>query len=170
MTQQKNNRLRFGRLTEISTEELVAHMSDERLRAHMPLLTGTWDAPRIRDFVAAKEARWQEDGLGHWAFFKGDTYVGWGGFEAEGSGDDKEWDYGLVLRPDFFGLGPAITREALRFAVARADMAYVTCLLPPTRRKLGALKRFGAADLGLVTYAGERFRKFRVETPSRDRG
>ena len=158
MTQQKNNLLRFGRLTEVSTKDLVAHMGDPRLSAHMPLLIGTWDVARIRDFVTAKEARWKEDGLGHWAFFKGENYVGWGGFELE----DNEWDFGLVLRPDFFGLGPAITREALRFASARADMAHVTCLLPPTRRKLGALKRFGAVDLGLVTYAGERFRKFRV--------
>ena len=160
MTQQKNNLLRFGRLTEVSTKDLVAHMGDPRISAHMPLLTGTWDAPRIRDFVTAKEVRWKEDGLGHWAFFKGENYVGWGGFELE----DNEWDFGLVLRPDFFGLGPAITREALRFATARPDMPYVTCLLPPSRRKLGALKRFGAVELGLVTYAGERFRKFQVVT------
>ena len=141
-------------------EEIAAHMADPRMAAHMPLLTGTWDAARAAEFVAAKEACWARDGLGHWAILHGGAYAGWGGFQREGA----EWDFGLVLRPDAFGLGLRAARQALDFARADPRIPFVTFLLPPTRRHLGALARLGARPLGEIDYAGARFRKFRLET------
>ena len=152
--------IRFLRLSEVPPEAILAHMRHPRLADHMPLLTFEWTPERVAEFVAAKEACWQSDGLGHWAFTAGGEYVGWGGFQKEG----EEWDFGLVLRPDRFGLGRAIASKAL--AIARADprIPFVTFLLPPSRRHLGALQRLGARELGHADYAGHSFRKFRLDT------
>jgi len=151
----------FTRLSAIPPDEIVAHMSDPRVAEHMPLLTCLWDRAAATAFVADKEARWRRDGLGHWAILRDGRYVGWGGFQMEGD----EWDFGLVLRPDAFGLGTSIARKALEFARCDGRIPYVTFLLPPSRRRLGALARLGAQPVGEVDYGGARFRKFRLETP-----
>ena len=154
--------LRFARLTEVPLGDLVAHMSDPRLREHMPLLTGAWGEAEARAFVAAKEAAWARDGLGHWAFLADGRYVGWGGFQKEGA----EWDFGLVLRPQDFGLGQRITRAALDFARADPRIPFVTFLLPPSRRNLSALHRMGAQSAGRQDHSGATFLKYRLATPS----
>jgi RimJ/RimL family protein N-acetyltransferase len=150
----------FVRLTALLPEVLVAHMSDRRMAEHMPLLTEPRDPDVATRFVAAKEASWRRDGLGHWAILVDGLYVGWGGFQKEGD----EWDFGLVLRPDAFGLGWPIMRAALAFARADTRIPFVTFLLPPSRRKLGALARLGANAVGEVEHDGARFLKFRLDT------
>jgi GNAT superfamily N-acetyltransferase len=150
----------FNRLTEVSPEEILGHMADQRMAAHMPLLTTNWDLAAVADFVAAKEECWQRDGLGHWAVLCDGDYVGWGGFQKEG----EEWDYGLVLTPEAFGLGRRITEKALAFARQDDRIPYVTFLLPPSRRNLGALSRMGAKFVEEINYDGAPFRKYRLET------
>lgn len=150
----------FTRLTEVPLTDIAAHMSDPKVAEHMPLLTGAWDEAQAATFVAAKEACWQRDGLGHWAFWSGGDYLGWGGFQKEG----EEWDFGLVLRPDRFGWGLRIAHQALTFARRDSRIPYVTFLLPPTRRHLRGLARLGAVSVGEVTYDGARFLKFRLDT------
>jgi len=149
----------FARLTEVQPNLLVEHMSDPRMSEHMPLLTEPWNEDVAERFIAAKEAAWQRDGLGHWAIFVDGRYVGWGGFQKE----VDEWDFGLVLRPDAFGLGAAITRAVLDFARSDPRIALVTFLLPPSRRNLGALARLGARFVGEVDHAGATFRKYQIE-------
>lgn len=136
-------------------------MSNPRVAVHMPLLTDQWDYGTVRDFVAAKEACWHRDGLGHWAIMCDGRYVGWGGFQKEG----EEWDFGLVLKPEHFGLGAEISRKALAFAVADHRIPYVTFLLPPSRQHLGALARLGATFVGETEHAGATFLKYRLDTP-----
>ena len=153
-------KISFSRLSTIPVEEIAAHMSDPILAVHMPLLDGSWDNQRAADFVAMKEARWAQDGLGHWAILSDGDYVGWGGFQREGA----DWDFGLVLKPSAFGLGNRITAQALAFARGDARIPSVTFLLPPTRKKLGALKRLGAQSEGDVTIDGALFRKYRLAT------
>lgn len=138
----------------------MAHMSDVRVTAHMPLATFRWDEERVDAFVAAKEAYWLRDGLGHWAILANGAYVGWGGFQRE----KDEWDFGLVLTPSSFGLGMRIARLSLAFAVADGRIPYVTLLLPPSRRHLGALARFGATFVGEVDHGDVRFLKYRLDT------
>ncbi len=135
-------------------------MSDPRVAEHLPLLTFNWDEAAVTKFITTKEECWKRDGLGHWAIFSDNTYVGWGGFQKEGD----EWDFGLVLKPDCFGLGGPITRKAIDFAMLDARIPFVTFLLPPSRKNLGALKRIGATFVGEVDYAGSTFRKYRLET------
>lgn len=153
-------KITFARLTDISPDEILTHMSDPRVAEHMPLLTFKWDADTVAGFIAAKEACWQRDGLGHWAILCDDVYVGWGGFQKEGD----EWDFGLVLDPNSFGLGQRISRKALDFARQDARIPFVTFLLPPSRTKLGALARLGATFVEDVDYEGSTFMKFRLET------
>jgi hypothetical protein len=150
----------FVRLPRIAPDEIIEHMSDPRVAKHMPLLTFEWDRPAVAKFVAAKEACWSRDGLGHWAILSNDNYVGWGGFQKEGG----EWDYGLVLRPEAFGLGIGISKKALEIAVADARIPFVTCLLPPSRKNLRALERLGARFVSEIDYDGARFLKYRLET------
>lgn len=156
----RTSRFRFGRLTEVPAQQIIDHMSDPVTIAHMPLAGMVWTEEVCADFVATKEACWDRDGLGHWAIFEGDRYIGWGGFQREG----EDWDYGLVLRPDIFGLGLPVTAQALDFARADARIPYITFLLPPSRRRLGALRRMGAEQVGQVQIEGATFLKFRLET------
>ncbi len=135
-------------------------MSDPRVAEHMPLLTVKWDLDAVAKFVTAKEERWRRDGLGHWAILCDDRYVGWGGFQKEGD----DWDYGLVLKPEHFGLGLRISKKAIAFAMADARISFVTFLLPPSRKKLGALTRAGAQFIAEVDYDGAKFLKYRLDT------
>lgn len=160
MTVSEQRSLAFARLTEIPPEQLMAHMSDPRVAAHMPLLTFAWDRKALDALIAAKEAYWHRDGLGHWAILCNGRYVGWGGFQNEGG----EWDCGLVLKPDCFGLGPLITRKLIAFARADERIPFVTFLLPPSRRRLGALTRIGSRFIGRIERNGITFLKFRLDT------
>ena len=150
----------FTRLPTIDPREIAAHMSDPRVAEHMPLLTFEWNEAAVAKFVADKEERWRRDGLGHWAIRVNGDYVGWGGFQKEGD----EWDFGLVLRPTAFGLGTRIAKKAIDFAFADERIPFVTFLLPPSRKHLGALNRLGAHFIGEVEYEGATFRKYRLET------
>jgi hypothetical protein len=150
----------FARLPDISPDEIIAHMSDPRVARHMPLLTFKWDHDAVAKFIAAKEKCWHRDGLGHWAILCNDSYVGWGGFQKEGN----EWDFGLVLKPESFGLGTLIVKQAIEFAVADRRIPFVTFLLPPSRRNLGALARLGAEFIDEVEHEGARFLKYRLGT------
>ncbi len=152
--------LTFARLTDISPDKIIAHMSDARVAEHMPLLTSKWDRNAVAEFVAAKEECWRRDGLGHWAILCNDTYAGWGGFQKEGD----EWDYGLVLKPEFFGLGAPISKKAMEFAVADENIPFVTFLLPTSRKKLKGLERLGARFVGETEYGGAQFLKYRLDT------
>jgi len=150
----------FSRLPKIAPQEILDHMSDPRVAEHMPLSTFQWDAAAVTEFVARKEEGWRRDGLGHWAFLCHGRYVGWGGFQKEGD----EWDYGLVLKPGSFGLGPRISKIAIDFAAADARIPFVTFLLPRSRKRLAALARLGARFVGEVDHDGAVFRKYRLET------
>ncbi len=152
--------LRFLRLGEVAIDQIITQMSDAAVVAHMPLAKRVWDDDFAREFVRAKEACWSRDGLGHWAIYLAETYVGWGGFQKEG----PDWDFGLVLRPEFFGLGQRITTKAIEFARSDPRIPYVTFLLPPTRKKLAALGRIGVERMEDVEMDGVRFMKFRLQT------
>jgi hypothetical protein len=159
MTLDPDGVITFARLSEVPPDAILAHMSDPRVVAHMPLSTFKWDREAVAAFVAAKEDRWLRDGLGHWAFLFEGRYAGWGGFQKEGD----EWDFGLVLKPDCFGLGRRIVKMALAFAGADERIPFVTFLLPPSRKRLGALGRLGARPVGMIEHEGARFLKYRFD-------
>lgn len=163
MTNTSGCELTFARLPEVSPDEIIAHMSNPRVAKHMPLLTMKWDRNVLAEFVAAKEKYWHRDGLGHWAILCNGAYVGWGGFQKEGDA----WDFGLVLKPAYFGLGARIARKAIEFAIADERIPVVTFLLPLSRTRLGGLARLGAKFVGKVDYDGVPFGKYRLRTNER---
>lgn len=135
-------------------------MSDRRIARHLPLLGTDWDLERIAAFVRAKEQCWERDGLGHWAILADQIYAGWGGFQKE----HGDWDFGLVLRPEYFSLGQQIFGQAIDWLSAHRDIGEVTFLLPPTR--LGRVpERLGASYCGETTYAGVAFTKWSISVP-----
>ncbi|SNZ19183.1 Acetyltransferase (GNAT) domain-containing protein [Cohaesibacter gelatinilyticus] len=150
----------FTQLSEVEPGDILAHMCDPKVAEHMPLLTSNWDMNAVSKFVATKEECWKRDGLGHWAILADEDYIGWGGFQREGD----EWDFGLVLKPDAFGLGIRITRKAIDFALADERIPFVTFLLPPSRKNLGALERLGAQFVNKISYDGSVFLKYRLNT------
>jgi RimJ/RimL family protein N-acetyltransferase len=160
MAQGSQDGIDFARLTEVPAAAIAAHMSHPRMAAHMPLLTAPWALADVARFVAAKEDRWASDGLVRWAVLKDGRYAGWGGFERL----DDAWDFGLVLVPEHFGLGPPVMRKALAFARSDPRISRVTFLLPPSRRKLGALERLGAVFEAKVAHDGAQLLKFRLDT------
>ena len=150
----------FIRLNEISLDELIQHMSDPRVARHMPLQDFTWDNESAANFISAKEQYWQKDGLGHWAILSDSKYVGWGGFQKEG----QDWDFGLVLKPEYFGLGPQITEKAVAFAKQDKRMPFITFLLPLSRKNLKALDRLGAYFVKEIQHEGVSFLKYQLDT------
>tara|TARA_S200002703_G_scaffold141228_1_gene132924 strand:- start:277 stop:786 length:510 start_codon:yes stop_codon:yes gene_type:complete len=152
--------IRFLRLPEIALDEIAEHMSDPRVVEHMPLATDVWDRSRCERFVTSKEDFWRRDGLGHWAILCDGVYAGWGGLQKESG----EWDFGLVLKPDHFGLGTRIARKVLAFARSDIRIPFVTFLLPLSRKHFRWLDRLGAECVGEVEYAGSIFRKYRLGT------
>jgi hypothetical protein len=151
--------IRFGRLSDVSDSQLLAHMNDPRIAAHLPLLTQPWTDEDVAAFLAAKQKRWREDGLGHWAIHGSDRYVGWGGFEKEG----EVWDFGLVLTPDAFGLGRRVFVKALDFARQDERIKVISFLLAPSRTSLSALTRYGAVFVGEDAHAGQRFLRYELD-------
>ncbi|MGB0967895.1 MAG: GNAT family N-acetyltransferase [Halocynthiibacter sp.] len=160
MTDTKTDMISFVRLTEVPEDAILQQMNDPRVSQDMPLLKTLWDISTVRLFVRAKEAMWKKDGLGHWAILHKAQYIGWGGFQKEGN----EWDFGLVLTHSGFGHGFKIWRKAMEFAKHDKRIPYITFLLPPSRRNIGAVTRCGAVQTGEITYDGSQFLKFRVET------
>lgn len=152
------SQIEFARLSLVKPADITAHMSDPRMAEHMPLLGPDWSDEMTAAFIAKKEQHWEDEGLGHWAFLYEGAYVGWGGFEKIGD----EWDFGLVLKPDAFGLGVKIARKVVAFAQQDERIESIIFLLPPTRKKLGALKRLGAVYEESVEYGGAEFRKYRL--------
>lgn len=154
------NQISFVRLTEVDPTEILHHMSDPRVTEHLPLSTFEWDMAAVEKFTAMKEDCWTRDGLGHWAILSDGRYIGWGGFQKEGN----EWDFGLVLRSDAFGLGNRVSKIALDYARTDERIPFVTFLLPPSRKHLSALSRIGARQIDVIDYGGAKFLKFRLET------
>ena len=147
----------FARLSDVDGSAILAHLRDPRIARHLPLLPAEPDMALVEQIVSAKDACWERDGLGHWAIFHGDEYVGWGGLQREG----EEWDFGLVLRPEFFRHGKAIALQLLEWAYRSADIREVTFLLPLSRSEL-ALVRIGAQPIGYVDHAEQTFRKWKL--------
>lgn|GEM_PF-322549 len=145
----------FARLSGIAPEVVLAHLREPRIARHLPLLPEHPTLALARQLIAAKEACWDRDGLGHWAILANGRYAGWGGFQREG----EDWDFGLVLRPEHFRGGRAIALQALAWARARTAIAEVTFLLPRSRSRR-SLERLGARMTGESEHDGVSFARW----------
>jgi len=163
---QENMSIRFLRLTEVASSDIIELMNDPRVRRQMPLSHDEFGAAECAAFIAAKEHLWAEHGFGPWAFIVDDSFAGWGGLQPE----DGEADLALVLHPGFWGMGKLLYEEVLRRAFGEMDFDSVTVLLPPTRTRTRGLFRLGFLRDGELIIGGERFLRFRLRRPQAQTG
>jgi RimJ/RimL family protein N-acetyltransferase len=149
----------FVRLTEVDLEAVRDLLAEPRNARHLPLAAG--DEVTLESaaaWVVAKDRQWEEHGFGPWAILVGGEFAGWGGFQAEENGADLA----LVLRPAFWGHGETILRRALEQGFGGLGLDQVLIALPYSRRPDRVVARYGFVPDGDVTYAGVRFRQYRL--------
>lgn len=153
--------LEFRRLQEINRAEIIALNTNPFVRRQMPLSDGDFDESKCREWVEAKEKQWNDYGYGPWAFMIDGKFAGWGGLQYE-NGDA---DLGLVLYPDYWGMGKTIYKEVIRRAFGEMGFESLTILLPPTRTHVKGIFRLGFQSDGEVEIDGERFIRYRLYAP-----
>ena len=153
----KGREIVLGSLSDVAASGWVALFNDPEVRRHLPLATGTWDEETAQAWAAGKDAQWAEFGFGPWSIRIDGAFAGWGGFQKE----EADADLGLVLLPAHWGMGGVLFRQMVNWASTR-NLPDVTILLPPSRTRLGGLRRLGFVPDGEVDYNGERFLRFRL--------
>lgn len=156
--------LEFRHLSEINQAEIIALNTNPLVRRQMPLSNDDFGEAECRVWVAGKERQWEQYGYGPWAFIVDGKFAGWGGLQYE-QGDA---DLGLVLHPDFWGMGKIIYDEIIRRAFGEMELASVTILLPPTRTRVKGIRRLGFQLDGEVEIDGERFIRYRLFAPPKE--
>ncbi len=155
--------LECKRLSEINSSDLIALNSNPLVRRQMPLADDSFGEAECVAWVAGKEKLWQEYGYGPWAFMVDGKFAGWGGLQFE-NGDA---DLGLVLHPDYWGLGKTIYDEIINRAFGEMGFESVIVLLPPTRTRVKGILRLGFQLDGEVELYGERFIRYRLWAPKK---
>jgi [ribosomal protein S5]-alanine N-acetyltransferase len=153
--------LEFKRLSEISCEEIIALNNHPLVQRQMPLSIDDFGEAECREWVKGKERQWEQHGYGPWAFLIDGHFAGWGGLQYEGG----DADLGLVLHPDYWGMGKAIYTEIVKRAFGDMGLKSVTVLLPPSRKRVRGILRLGFEPDGEVEIEGERFIRYRLHSP-----
>lgn len=149
----------FVRLTAVDLDAVTTLLNEPRNARHLPLAGGeVYTAETAAAWVAAKNGQWDEHGYGPWAVLLDGEFAGWGGFQEEENGAD----FALVLRPQFWGLGEAITRQALDHGFRELGLDTVLIALPYSRHPDRVVARYGFVPDGDVAYGGVRFRQYRL--------
>jgi RimJ/RimL family protein N-acetyltransferase len=154
-------RLEFKHLREINCAEIIALNTHPLVRRQMPLSDEHFGEAECREWVAGKEAQWEQHGYGPWAFLIDGNFAGWGGFQYE-NGDA---DLGLVLHPDYWGTGQLIYDKLIRRGFGEMGFESITVLLPPSRRRVRGILKLGFQPDGEVELYGERFIRYRLDAP-----
>jgi len=156
--------LEFKRLSEINNSEFIALNANPLVRRQMPLSHDNFGDAECLEWVAGKEKQWEEYGYGPWAFIIDGKFAGWGGLQYE-NGDA---DLGLVLHPDYWGMGKTIYEEIIKRAFGEMGFESMTILLPPTRTRVKGILRLGFQLDGEVEIEGERFIRYRLFAPKKE--
>ncbi|WP_350588746.1 GNAT family N-acetyltransferase [Providencia stuartii] len=146
-------------LNQIDCNDIIALNTHPLVLAHMPLGDDQFDEPFCRQWVKQKEQHWHTHGFGVWALVVDGRFIGWGGFQDE-NGDA---DLALVLHPDYWGCGKKIVNKMLEQAVTHMSLPSITIHLPLSRKKLGAIYRYGFVEEGEVSFDGVIFKRFRLK-------
>jgi RimJ/RimL family protein N-acetyltransferase len=149
--------LAFVRLTEVPLAEVLGLLNEPLNLRHMPL-SETFTEESAAAWVVAKDAQWEQHGYGPWAVLVDGAFAGWGGFQREENGAD----FALVLLPEHWGVGLAVTRAALERGFRELGLDAVIIALPFTRSPERAVARLGFVPDGEVSYGGSDFRQFRL--------
>ena len=147
-------KLEFKRMSEVAPSEYVALNTNPLVMKQMPLSDDSFDEAVCREWIKGKERIWEEHGYGPWAFIIDDKFEG-------------DADLGLVLHPDYWGMGKMIYEEIIRRAFGEMGMESVTILFPPTRTRIKGILRLGFQPDGEVKVGGERFIRYRLYAPKK---
>jgi len=154
-----NRSVEFKRLTEVRRSEIIDLMNHPLVIRLMPLAPAYFSEIHCEEFLATKERMWAEHGFGPWAFVVDGRFAGWGGLQPE----DGEADLGLVLHPDYWGIGRRLYGEIIARAFGEMGLESVTVLLPPARKRIRALLRLGFVPDGTVEIGEESFARYRLK-------
>lgn len=153
--------LEFKRMSKVENAEYIALHLNPLVCRQMPLTNENFGEKECQEWVVGKEKQWDEHGYGPSAFIIDGKFAGWGGLQYE-NGDA---DLGLVLHPDYWGMGKIIYTEIIRRAFEEMKLESVAILLPPTRTRIKAIFRLGFQADGEVEIEGERFIRYRLLAP-----
>ena len=153
--------LRFVRLTEVSTADLVGLLNHPDVRRHMPLAGNEMLEAEVAAWVAGKERLWEEHGYGPYAFVLDGKLVGWAGFSPR----KGRWiwvscsirDIGGAARR-FSGGWP--TRRLGRWARSRSSLIRL-----PRAGRACAASRLGLEPMASPVH-GVPFRRYRLRRES----
>jgi len=150
--------LEFRRLSDINISDIIAVNTNPLVLRHMPLSCDNWQESDWMEWVEGKEKQWDQYGYGPWAFIIDGKFAGWGGLQNE-NGDA---DLGLVLHPDFWGIGKIIYEEIIKRSFGEMGFESIIVLLPPSRTRQKAIQRLGFQLDGEVEIQGEKFIRYRL--------
>jgi RimJ/RimL family protein N-acetyltransferase len=139
--------------------ELNTHPEVRRL---MPLASDSMTYEVAEVWRAGKCAQWQENGYGPWAILVDAQFAGWGGLQKH----HEDADLGIVLHPDHWGIGPVVAKRMIEFAFATLSVPSLIVLLPPERKRVRALVRWGFVREGEEEIGGNRFVRYRLARPA----
>jgi ribosomal-protein-alanine N-acetyltransferase len=157
--------LEFKHMSEIDCSEYVALNTNPLVMRQMPLSDESFDDVACKEWIKWKEKMWEEHGYGPWAFILDGKFAGWGGLQPEG----EDADLGLVLHPDYWGMGKMIYEEIIRRAFGEMGLESVTILFPPTRTRVKGILHLGFKPDGEVEFLGERFIRYRLYAPTNEK-
>lgn len=158
--------IEFKRLTEVDNSDIIELMNNHLVRRQMPLLVDDFSESVCNNFIAAKEQLWNDYGYGPWAFIVDGQFAGWGGLQPE----NGEADLGLVLHPNYWGIGKLLYNEIISRAFGEMGLKSVTVLFPPTRTRIKGLLRLGFREDSELEIGNERFIRYRLERPTKNEG
>ncbi|MGJ3351910.1 GNAT family N-acetyltransferase [Providencia sp. Je.9.19] len=150
--------IQFERLSQISSEKIIALNTHPLVLKHMPLGDTLFDDEYCCGWIAGKEQHWQQYGYGVWAIVIDGDFAGWGGLQNEA--DDA--DLALVLHPTFWGYGPLIIKKMIQNAFDTLGILSVTIHLPLSRNKLAPILSYGFVEEALVDFDGIPFKRYRL--------
>ena len=156
--------LEFKRMSEVPTSEYVALNTNPLVMKQMPLSDNSFDDEFCKGWIEGKERIWEEHGYGPWAFIVDGKFAGWGGLQPE----EGDADLGLVLHPDYWGMGKVIYEEIIRRAFGEMGLESVTILFPPTRTRIKGILRLGFQPDGEVEVGGKKFIRYRLNAPEKE--
>ncbi len=153
-------RIERKRLAEIDKQLIIQLCNDPQIKKHMPLSKENFDLDEYEKFIKAKEKIWLDNNYGPWAYLVDGKFVGWGGLQPE----DGDVEIALVLHPQYWGYGPLLFKDIIKYAFETLKLKSVIVLFPPSRSKVKGLLKLGFKKEIEVDIEGSQFIRYRLDS------
>lgn len=149
-------------LKSVDKNLIIQLLSDPLVKRHMPLSAESFGDKQYFDFIASKEAIWEQFGFGPSAYIVNNELIGWGGIQP----DVNDFELALVLAPAYWGYGRQLYNDLIQQAFVELKLASVVILFPPSRTKIKWILKAGFVEETKVNIDGECFIRFRLMNPN----